>query len=140
MSAECSYLFVYGTLRQASQAPMSQVLAAHSDYLNEGIVKGKLFDVGDYPAVTISSSKKDRVRGEVFKINNSALLKELDKYEGCSESCSQPHEYRRIQAAVKLRDGSEVQAWIYVWNLAVDNLLLIESGDYMSYLGISEPA
>ena len=140
MSADCSYLFVYGTLRQASQAPMSQVLASHSEYLDEGIINGKLFDVGDYPAVTVSGTRNDRVLGEVFKINNPSLLKELDKYEGCSENCTKPHQYKRIKSAVKLRDGKEIQAWIYVWNLSVDSLHLIESGDYMSYLGITEPA
>ena len=137
MSGDCNFLFVYGTLRQASQAPMSQVLASHSEYMDEGTIQAKLFDVGEYPAVVLSSNKNDTVIGEVFKINNSALLDQLDEYEGCSESDKQPHEYKRIKATAKLSNGKTVEAWIYAFNQSTDSLHLIESGDYMSYLGIS---
>ncbi len=140
MNGNCDHLFVYGTLRQVSQAPMSRVLASHSEYLDEGFIQGKLYDVGEYPAAILSTNKEHRVLGEIYKINNNGLLKELDDYEGCSEAESAPHEYKRVKVEVKMSNKLRINAWMYAFNKPVKDLYLIESGDYMSYLGISLPS
>jgi gamma-glutamylcyclotransferase (GGCT)/AIG2-like uncharacterized protein YtfP len=131
----CKHLFVYGTLRKASQDPMSQVLASHAEYLDEASIQGKLFDAGEYPAATVST-KKGHVYGEVFKINNESLLQQLDEFEGCSSSYDKPHEYIREKVTSTLVSGELVDVWMYVFNGPTDSLHYIKSGDYMAYLGI----
>ena len=124
------YLFVYGTLLRQSQSPMSALLLSNSRILDKAVIRGSLFDIGDYPGLVLAEKSKSKVMGEVFNLNNpDALFKKLDDYEGS--------EYRRVKAAIKLESGESLQAWVYEFSLPTDSYSRIESGDYMAYLGLA---
>ena len=87
-----------------------------------------------YPGMIESSEITDKVFGEVYKISNSSkLIALLDDYEECSDKFPFPHEYIRKQRPVKLVNGAQVLAWVYLFNRDVSNLKAIKSGDYVKY-------
>lgn len=132
----CPLLFVYGTLRRKSVPPALRRLMQSCSYLGSATIQGKLYDVGRYPALVPSSGPQDLVRGELYKMPNPALvLRKLDVYEGCGPASPAPHEYRRIIQPVATRDGTQTDAWVYVFEYPVAGLRRISSGDYLQYLG-----
>lgn len=132
MSSE--FLFVYGTLRKAMTTVMSAVLTRHCDYVAEGYMHGKLYEVNSYPAAIESSEPHTKVYGELYQIINSALvLPALDAYEECTATFLEPHEYIRKLLTITLFDGSTVTAWVYIFNHDVSRLAPIHSGDYVRY-------
>lgn len=130
MNENNEYLFVYGTLLRQSQTPMSSLLLSNSKFIDNATVQGVLYDIGEYPGLMLSNNLNAQVKGEVFQLKNPhKLIKELDAYEGS--------EYRKVIASVYLKDGTKLKSWIYVFCLPTDSYVCIESGDYMSYLGLA---
>ena len=130
MNQANEYLFVYGTLLRQSQSPMSSLLLSNSRFIDKAYIRGSLYDIGDYPGLIHSEKSKSKVLGEAFNLNKpEEVFKELDNYEGS--------EYKRVKANIKLKNGQKLQAWVYEFNLPIDSYQCIESGDYMSYLGLA---
>ena len=124
------YLFVYGTLRRyLIQDPRLQ---HHAEFIAEASMRGLLYLLDGYPGAVDSNDFADNVLGEVYRLRRSqALFNVLDDYEECSAKFAQPHEYRREQRLVKLADGRECQAWVYLYNWDVTKLPQIVSGDFL---------
>ena len=95
------HLFAYGTLREAKPGTPGGSLLAGCDRVGTGTVEGTLFDLGDYPALLLSGDEP--VEGTIWRCP-SALLPELDRYEGVGEGL-----FRRVARRV---DGHA--CWIYV--------------------------
>jgi gamma-glutamylcyclotransferase (GGCT)/AIG2-like uncharacterized protein YtfP len=131
MAAE--YLFVYGTLRRAAASNSHGVLACYAEYVAEGTMLGKLYEVAGYPGAVESGSNDDRVHGEVYRIlDNDLLFALLDAYEECSAQFPQPHEYVRKELPIFISGNADIVAWVYLYNHAVTHLRQIGSGDYLS--------
>lgn len=129
MNETNEHLFVYGTLLRQSKTAMSSLLLSNSKFIDAATVQGILYDIGEYPGLILSNKSKDQVKGELFQLNNpDKLIKELDAYEGS--------EYRKVIASVYLKDGTTLKSWLYIFCLPTDTFTCIESGDYMSYLGL----
>ncbi|MFZ2726692.1 MAG: gamma-glutamylcyclotransferase family protein [Methylococcaceae bacterium] len=127
------YLFVYGTLRQAIKHPLHQLIMTYADYIANAYLQGQLYEVTTYPAAIISNNNKDKVVGELYKLNNAPLLLAvLDDYEECSPRFAQPHEYLRIQHKVSLENGMTQLAWMYCYQGVVSPLKRIITGDYVA--------
>src|SRR5437870_1536385 len=103
MAAETkkAFLFVYGTLRRRQKNEVSRLLRKHAHFVGRGDLRGRLFLVkgfpgADFPGAVDSSSSEDRVRGEVYELNDGqALLEKLDEYEECGPNDPKPTLYRR---------------------------------------------
>ncbi|MFO0909654.1 MAG: gamma-glutamylcyclotransferase [Isosphaeraceae bacterium] len=94
-------LFVYGTL--APDGPE----AAARDGWQPDLVRGRLFDLGPYPAlIDCGDPTADWVEGYTRPIAEELLVGSLDAYEGVAEGL-----YRR--ETVTTRSGQV--AWIYVY-------------------------
>ena len=126
------YLFVYGTLRQNTGTAMHGILAHNSEFFGMGLLQGKLYLVGDYPGVVLSDNPADRVLGELYAISQAHVLGLMDEYEECTDEHPQPHEYIRRICPVKTETGLRVDAWVYLFNHATDNLRSIVSGDFIN--------
>jgi gamma-glutamylcyclotransferase (GGCT)/AIG2-like uncharacterized protein YtfP len=132
---EEAYLFVYGTLRKGFSLAIPEQIAAHIQWIGPGEVKGKLYNIGQYPGAVPDPSGECCIKGEIVKITNSATVFEfLDNYEGFNENDVQGSEYRRIEEWIKLEAGEELQAWIYWYNLPVGNKMRIRENDYITFL------
>lgn len=124
-------LFVYGTLLQPGN-PFADYLSQHCNYLTQGKIKGLLYDIGEYPGFILNNHAA-YVIGSIYQIDNEAILKELDAYEGVGPDEEQPNLYLRLSLPVET-ETCVVQAWVYVYNLPVNGLPQIKSGNYAEHL------
>jgi gamma-glutamylcyclotransferase (GGCT)/AIG2-like uncharacterized protein YtfP len=100
------YLFVYGTLRRGSRNRFARLLESRARFVGNARMQGRLFDCGRYPGVTPSDAAGDWVRGEVFRLAESAsLLAKLDAYEGPL--------FARVPQRVYLSSGMRL-AWVFL--------------------------
>lgn len=101
-------LFVYGAL--APGRPNEHILADVSGNWESASVRGMLLQEGwgaavGYPGI-ILDEQGEEVHGLVFSSDQlSAHWTRLDEFEG--------NEYERILTAVRLQDGTLVEAYIY---------------------------
>ncbi len=129
------WLFVYGTLRRTIKSPMAAVLGRDAIYVGRAFMRGRLYEVGPYPAASESAAADDKVFGELWRIQQpTPLFKQLDDYEECSAQYPQPHEYVRKVLPVTRDSGEILLAWCYVYNLDTSGLQRIMSGDYLDFI------
>ena len=127
------YLFLYGTLlpHQAPTEVADIVRQLHR--VGPASVRGRLYDLGEYPGAILDDSSDATISGEVFELlNNQALLPVLDSYEGFDPTNPEDSLFVRTQAVVKLSDGRELGCWVYVYNQDPGTAPLIKSGDYIN--------
>lgn len=136
MNNENYKLFVYGSLRSGFRNPVYNYLTKYFHLLGEAVVKGKLYDTGNFP-VAIPSNDDKFISGELYAINDpqefSWAIGQLDDYEGLNAEEGEQPMYRR-EAVLAYQNGQPVTAWIYWFNGNVTGLPEIESGDLMQYL------
>jgi gamma-glutamylcyclotransferase (GGCT)/AIG2-like uncharacterized protein YtfP len=127
-----SFLFVYGTLRRDFCNYISDLLAKNADLISAATYQGKLYLIDDYPGVVPSDMPTDIVRGEVYQLNDpDHLLSRLDEYEECGLGFPKPKEYVRTLQSVRLNNGENIFAWIYLYQWSTEKLLLLPSGDFL---------
>ncbi len=125
-------LFVYGTLMRGYVHPMAKLLSANADFLGEASCRGRLYMVKHYPGLVLSDEVYEIVHGELYRLREpQALLREFDMYEACGEGFPEPTQYLRQMFSVTLADGSQSEAWTYIYNWPVAKLTLIESGRFL---------
>lgn len=104
--------------------------------MGEAIVKGKLYDKGEYPVAAPTQDEKF-ISGELYAINNPAefswAIEQLDDYEGLNVEAGEIPLYKR-EAVIVYQNGKASDAWIYWFNGSVANLPEIPSGDLLQYL------
>ncbi len=126
-------LFVYGTLRGGAAHPMHRVLARHARLEGPARLRGRLYDLGSYPAAVADPAAGGEVIGEVWRmLAPERLLPLLDRYEGCTPEDPEPHEYRREPCTVTVAGQGGREAWVYVYNRPSGGLPLIPGGDYLA--------
>lgn len=121
MSVE--HLFVYGTLRSGSGHPMHEVLAAAAEKVGAATVAGRLYRIDWYPGL-VTDADAGEVHGDLWRLRDRAVLHTLDDYEG--------DEYERRTVEVVATAGERIAAFAYVFTAAVEDLVLIASGDWLA--------
>ena len=125
-------LFVYGTLMRGYSHPMARLLSANADFLGEASCRGRLYKVKHYPGLVLSKEADDVVFGELYRLRAvDDLLREFDMYEACGEGFAEPTQYVRQMLPVTLADGSNSEAWTYIYNWPVAAFSRIESGRFL---------
>lgn len=136
MSNEIYKLFVYGSLRSGFRNPVYEYLTKYFHLMGEAVVKGKLYDLGEYPAATATNEEKF-ISGELYSINNplefSWAIGQLDDYEGLNVEEGETALYKR-EAVIAYQNGEPQTAWIYWYNGDITGKPEIESGDLLQYL------
>ncbi|WP_111307018.1 gamma-glutamylcyclotransferase family protein [Confluentibacter sediminis] len=127
------FLFVYGTLMHTANNGVSRFLRAHSEFVGDAYIYGRLYDLGDYPGAVPSGDASERVYGHVFKVMDAdAVFKVLDDYEGIGDGDPHVYAYVRRSVTAYLGDGTEVSTWFYAYHFPTDALRLIPSGRYLN--------
>jgi gamma-glutamylcyclotransferase (GGCT)/AIG2-like uncharacterized protein YtfP len=130
-------LFVYGSLRSGFRSPAYEYISRYFTFVSTARVRGRLFDLGSYPA-GIKSNDNKFIVGELYKITNEEefawAIGQLDDYEGVSVEPDEIQLYRRELTEVYY-NSSITHAWIYWYNGDVSGKPLIESGDMIEYMG-----
>jgi gamma-glutamylcyclotransferase (GGCT)/AIG2-like uncharacterized protein YtfP len=130
------YLFVYGSLRSGFKSPVYEYVSRFYTFVGDGTVKGKLYDLGEYPAA-IPTEDESYIVGELYNIKNSNdfswAIGQLDDYEGVNVEADEVKLYRRDIATINC-NGEIFSAWIYWYNGDVSGKPIIASGDIMEFL------
>lgn len=107
-------IIVYGSLRREQG---NSHWMTNAQWLGEYKINGyELYDLGHYPAVIIGDGE---VNCEVYRIDSS-ILSELDELK------ANTRDYRR--QLISTPYGS---AWLYLYQLPVEGLRRIHSGDWL---------
>jgi len=129
-------LFVYGSLRSGFRSPVYEYISRFFKFIGEAKVKGKLYDMGSYPA-GVPAEDESFIIGELYQAKNehefSWAIGQLDDYEGVAVEPDEVQLYRREVTEVHLNNDIS-KAWIYWYNGNVANRPVIASGDMMEYL------
>ncbi|MEO6612628.1 MAG: gamma-glutamylcyclotransferase family protein [Chitinophagaceae bacterium] len=130
-------LFVYGSLRRGFRSPVYEYISRFFKFIGEASVRGKLFDMGTYPA-GVPGNDSSFILGELYQAKNehefSWAIGQLDDYEGVSVEPDEVQLYRREVTEVHI-NGQVTHAWIYWYNGEVTGRTPISSGDLLEYLG-----
>jgi gamma-glutamylcyclotransferase (GGCT)/AIG2-like uncharacterized protein YtfP len=130
-------LFVYGSLRSGFHHPAYAYISRYFTLLSDARVKGKLYDMGEYPAA-VPTNEEQYIMGELYQISRpdelSWAMAQLDDYEGLHTENNEPAMYKREQVQVFLDKGQTTNAWIYWFNGRITDEKLISSGDVLEYL------
>lgn len=126
------HLFVYGTLLSTDNE-FAKYLNNNATLVSKGFITGQLYDIGEYPGAVVNETEGYPIHGSVCKLNNANALVVLDNYEGYGADQDQPNLFIRDLLPVDTAEG-EINCWVYLYNLSVDGLTEIKSGDYKSYL------
>jgi gamma-glutamylcyclotransferase (GGCT)/AIG2-like uncharacterized protein YtfP len=126
-------LFVYGTLLQ-SQNPFGKYLKENSRFLQFGKLKGRLYNIGQYPGARFEPEGNSFVLGSILSLNNyTETLRLMDEYEGFGIDQPQPNEYIRELIDIETETGL-MKCWVYLYNLPVEKLHQIVGGDYLDFI------
>lgn len=126
------FLFVYGSLLKDCGHDIHRILRDDFVFVGKATYQGVLYNLGMYPAAVASGNPGDRVHGEVYRLPEpEPVLRYLDAYEGCNRAA--PY-YVRQKALVRLEDGKDIQAWIYLYNRDITGYEIIATGDYLQHL------
>lgn len=136
MSAPTHQLFVYGSLRSGFKSPAYDYISRFFSIVGEAKVRGKLIDMGEYPA-GIPSAEEEYIIGELYQIKEekeySWAMGQLDDYEGVFVEEGEQQLYRR-ELTEAICNGRSSLAWIYWYNGDTSGRPVIPSGDIIQYL------
>ena len=131
-------VFVYGTLMQGGfwHAPAAK---AGITAITPAQATGTLFDLGDYPALTLGDPSP--IQGEILTFQDIAkALPILDEIEDAAPDGAASGMYRRTILTVTDQAGQRRRAWAYV--MAPENLgaaPIIASGDWRAHSAKKRP-
>ena len=129
-------LFVYGSLRSGFRSPVYEYISRFFTFAGEAKVKGKLYDMGEYPAA-VPVNEELFILGELYTIKNeqefSWAIGQLDDYEGVNVEADEEKLYERKITEVYIND-QVVPAWVYWYSGDVSGKPKIASGDILEYL------
>lgn len=122
-------LFLYGTLLPGLAPAAIAGAAAQLRFAGEGSVRGRLYDLGEFPGAILDSSADHRIFGAVFSLpEDPAVLLALDEYEEFIAALPQASQFVRMRTAVTLTAGGTLDCWIYVYNRRITTERVIASG------------
>jgi gamma-glutamylcyclotransferase (GGCT)/AIG2-like uncharacterized protein YtfP len=125
-----SHLFVYGTLMNGGVN--HHLLARYAELIGPGRMRGRLFLVDYYPGLVDSDDPAETVAGEVWRLTEPDILRELDDFEGCTEA---PPLFFRVSRTVALDGGQSLDAWVYLYARPISGQQPIPSGDWRAFRG-----
>ena len=125
------YFFLYGTLL-ADGIPDEVVGALKSlRRIGPAHVRGKLYDLGEYPGAILATLSETLIQGEIFELPAiPAILKTLDDYEEFDSANKEDSLFIRTKAKATLLDAPQIVCWMYVYNHDPGTAPLLADGTY----------
>ena len=117
-------LFVYGTLKRRAPSSPHRLLRS-ARFASRASMRGRLYDLGEYPGLVRGQAGGHRVFGELYELPpDTAIetLRALDQYEGRA--------FSRERVYVTLPSGRRRAAWTYVLRRAPRSAPTLASGRY----------
>lgn len=128
-----NYLFVYGTLNPKLAPKEIAPVIKRLKYVGDGFVKGRLYDLGDFPGIKLRSNSKTKVRGRIYKLpTDRNTINSIDAYEEYYPTRLDKSLYLRKLTNVELENGKVVRSWIYEYNGRPDSSSLIKTPEKLA--------
>jgi len=125
------HLFVYGTLSPRHAPPEIAATVRRLRPVGQASVKGRLYDLGEYPGAVLNESSRSVIRGEVFELpGDKSTLSSLDDYEGFEPGKRASSLFLRRAYPVTMDDGKRLRCWVYVYNGTMKDAQPLRSGRY----------
>jgi gamma-glutamylcyclotransferase (GGCT)/AIG2-like uncharacterized protein YtfP len=125
---QSEFLVAYGSLLTGLGDETERELREGMESLGSCRLDGRLYSRGDFPALVPGSGS---VQGELFRVGDKALFRQLDTLEHYDAGRRETSLYRR--RCIRLPE-LEVDAWVYYWNKPVDDLREIGDGSWPRHL------
>jgi gamma-glutamylcyclotransferase (GGCT)/AIG2-like uncharacterized protein YtfP len=126
-----NHLFLYGTLLPRHAPAEIAPAVARLRRLDEGTVRGYLYDLGEYPGAVADESAAGCIHGTIFEMpEDDALLSALDDYEGFDPKHAETSLFVRALHPVTLAAGGVLLCWMYAYNRVPARARLIPGGRY----------
>lgn len=110
-------LFVYGTLHPDRAPEEVRSVVRRMKPLGDGTVVGKVHDLGEYPALVVDGTRKQRIPGSVFALpDDPQALPALDRYEEFTPEDPKNSLFIRSKRTVTLAGGKRKRCWVYIYN------------------------
>lgn len=132
-------IFVYGTL--LPEQPNAFLWGSGIAEIETAVLQpATLYDMGHYPMLVEEAGQVTgalvRVRPEQY----TAVVARLDELEGFDPAQPEASAYRRLARGVRLADGREAMAWVYVGGTSfVQGCPRIDDGDWAAYIRARAP-
>ncbi|HYH84697.1 MAG TPA: gamma-glutamylcyclotransferase family protein [Pyrinomonadaceae bacterium] len=125
------YIFIYGTLLPEYAPDEIAGIVRQLRRVGSGCVRGRLYDLGNYPGVILDASSRTKVRGHLFALpDGKRVLRALDSYEDFKPDDVKNSLFVRKRTTATLDDGRKVECWVYVYNRDPSSAPLVSGGDY----------
>lgn len=126
-------IFVYGTLRRGAS---NHFRMEGAEFAGTGSIAGKIYFIDShpdfvYPALVCGG--EEHVVGELFFVERTQHLADLDLFEGINPQCPEPDEYRRIKVEVKMDTGESILAWVWEWAHELGDSKPLDGGDWLAF-------
>lgn len=123
-------LFVYGTLRRGYSLH-EHLAEGSSRFVGRGRIKGRLYDLGEYPGAIPVDAPGEEIAGELYQLGDpERQLPKLDELEEFDPAKPEQSLFVRRLADVDLDNGQRVKAWVYFLPRRPGKARLIAGGDY----------
>ena len=115
------HLFIYGTLGEGHTNTAARLLQQHGRIVGRGVMRGQLYNLGEYPGAVDSDLETDVISGVVYQLDAAdRLFPVLDEYEGCHAEPAKAL-FVRVRREVRLETGEMIRdAWVYLYNQRLD--------------------
>lgn len=105
-------VFVYGTLKQGHHNH-TVMQEAGGELIGPGVVSGsRMISLGGFPGLVECDDLSSIVTGELYEVDD---VRPLDSLEGYRPHLDEGMYLRRTRTVTQ-PDGTEVVAFVYVWN------------------------
>jgi gamma-glutamylcyclotransferase (GGCT)/AIG2-like uncharacterized protein YtfP len=126
------HLFVYGTLSPRHAPPEIAATVRRLRPLGPASIRGRLYDLGEYPGAVPNKNSRSVIRGEVFELpGDQSALTSLDHYEEFDPAKPTSSLFVRRTWPVTMDDGTRLRCWVYVYNGDMKSAQPVRSGRYL---------
>lgn len=126
------YVFVYGTLQRGFGNHGVIDNGHRSEFVGEATAKGQMWSVGGFPGCLFSSDAEGVIHGELYRITDESVMRNLDRLEGY-RGPGHPNLYNRIElqlasSPVEIVEDDLVET--YEWASETSYLTPVETGKW----------
>jgi len=116
-------IFIYGTLHPDRAPAAIAATARLLKPLGRATIRGRRYELGEYPGVILTDEAGALVHGELFLLPDppqaTAVLAKLDAYEDFRPADPAGSLFLRQRTIATLEDGTQRACWVYTYNRAV---------------------
>jgi gamma-glutamylcyclotransferase (GGCT)/AIG2-like uncharacterized protein YtfP len=122
------FIVLYGSLMSGTGAAGKPDLSRFLRPAGDAVLRGDLFDLGDYPGLKEGAGE---VQGELYEVLDRQAFEVMDKFE--RYDAARPEDSLYVRRAIRLIEP-DADAWVYVYNYKVNGAPQIREGSWAAHV------